>query len=572
MSLFAALTTAVGGLAAQSNAIGNVSDNLANTETTGFKSISTQFESMVTQSTASINDPGGVRATPHYNNDVQGSLVQSSSSTSLAISGQGFFPVRAGVVNADGSTSIGTTPYFTREGDFTLDKNGYLVNGSGYYLTGYDVDTSGNVDASHTGAIMLSALLDNPVATSGISYSANLPSSVPSTIISPFSSSPSTLEVYDSLGGTHSLSFTWRKATDDLQATVTVVNGITLTAKNSGTAGNNYEVTLTDVGATTTARIINTGSGATIATYAGLPDVTTQTAAPAYDLWAALRTVINADATAPISAALPAGTTGAADPAANLAIPLAGGLDINAHPNLWYLDIVVPNGGGVVGPAVQDYTATIPFTFNSTSSPGVQAGTVQTITASGGTGASGTYTVGLTGAAEVTLPLDFSGSGATGTQSVVVGFGNYNSSSNALTQFADANNAVSVSTFDQNGIPRGSFQNLSIDKNGFVSLNYDNGQTRIISQIPLAQFFAQDQLQRVTGGAYLQTLASGAARRSTPGTNGAGTIVGNSLESSNVDIADEFTKLIQAQRVYSANARTITTADNMLQEVISIIR
>ncbi|MFA4846293.1 MAG: flagellar hook-basal body complex protein, partial [Patescibacteria group bacterium] len=89
MSLYAALTVAVGGLAAQSASIGNISDNLANAQTTGFKGIETKFESLVTQSNQFENDPGGVRATPHYTNDVQGNLVQSSSSTSLAISGQG---------------------------------------------------------------------------------------------------------------------------------------------------------------------------------------------------------------------------------------------------------------------------------------------------------------------------------------------------------------------------------------------------------------------------------------------------------------------------------------------------
>ena len=168
--------------------------------------------------------------------------------------------------------------------------------------------------------------------------------------------------------------------------------------------------------------------------------------------------------------------------------------------------------------------------------------------------------------AQVKFTLDFPGAG---TQVVTATFGDYDISK-GLTQFADT--SVSVSSFDQNGIPRGSFQNLSIDKNGFVALNYDNGRTRTIAQIPVVQFFAQDQLQRLTGGAFQQTLASGTARYSAAGTNGAGTIVGNALEGSNVDIATEFTKLITAQRVYSANAKTVTTADGMLQEVINIIR
>ena len=91
-SLFGALTVAVGGLTAQSNAIGNISDDLSNAQTTGFKAIGTDFESLVTDSSATINDPGGVTSIPQYQNDVQGNLVRSGTSTSLAITGQGLFP------------------------------------------------------------------------------------------------------------------------------------------------------------------------------------------------------------------------------------------------------------------------------------------------------------------------------------------------------------------------------------------------------------------------------------------------------------------------------------------------
>ena len=580
MSLFAALTTAVGGLAAQSSAIGNVSDNLANTQTTGFKGISTEFESLVTQSTQFANDPGGVRATPHYENDVQGSLIQSQNSTSLAISGQGYFPVRGGIVNADGTTSIGSTPYYTRAGDFTLDKNGFLVNGAGYYLTGYDVNTSGAVDSSHTSAIMLAALLDNPVATSGINYSANLPATATSTVAQPFTSSPSTLQIFDAVGGTHTLSFMWEKAASDKLATSTTANAVAFAAKVAGTSGNNVTVTLASdplVGGVVVSYTATVTNGTVTEVYHNIDSSLSNAA-----FWTNLATAINSgQAAAGGNPATSASTlitgaaigTGAAAPSNGEVFTLAGGLNSGVNNNLWYLHVSVPGGGGINGGgAVQDYSATIPFTFNSTNGAGITAGTISTITPSTGVGAAGAYTVDAGGAAKIDLPLDFAGSGLTGGQAVAVSFGNYNSSSSALTQFADANNTVSVSSFDQNGIPRGSFQSLAIDKNGFVSLNYDNGQNRIISQIPIVQFFAQDQLQRVSGGAFLQTLSSGTARYSAPGTNGAGTIVANALEGSNVDIANEFTKLIQAQRVYSANARTITTADNMLQEVINIIR
>jgi flagellar hook protein FlgE len=443
-SLFGALTVAVGGLTAQSDSIGNISDDLSNAQTTGFKSIGTEFESLVTDSSASVNDPGGVRATPLYQNDVQGNLVQSSTSTNLAITGQGFFPVEAAVTNADGSTTFTGNTLFTRQGDFTIDKNGFLVNGSGYYLLGYNVDQNGTVDASTTQPIQISALLNNPVSTTSVTYNANLPSNAENNFVS----SPSTIQVYDGLGNTHDASFTWTK----------------------------------------------TGT----------------------DTW-------------------------------SLAVDVAG--------------------GKTAGSTSSDYTTTIPFTFNSNSN----TGTIQKI--SSGNGSSNDYSVidnshAAADLAQVSFALTFPGSAA---QTVTLNFGDYNAA-DGVTQFSDTNSAVSVTSFQQNGLPRGSFSSLSIDQNGFVSLNYNNGSSRIIDQIPIVQFFAQDQLQRVSGGAYEATLASGSPRYSAAGTVGAGTIVGGSLEASNVDIATEFTDMIQAQQIYSANAKTITTVDNMLNTIINTIQ
>ncbi len=551
MSLYAAMQVAVGGLTAQSASIGNISDNLANSQTTGFKAIETRFESLVTQSNQFSNDPGGVRATPYYTNSEQGNLVQSSNATALAISGQGFFPVRPAVVGADGTTTFGNTTYFTRSGDFNLDKSGYLVNGGGYYLTGYAVDLNGVVDTSSADPIRLSDLLDNPVGTSSVDYAANLPSSKDVNFVS----SPSTIQVYDSLGGAHDMTFTWTKtatsewsihivvpdaisdggtpptytdydvtmpfsfndttnagtidsigtASAAVASTAAITNGLDFTALTAGAAGNNIDVTIA-AGSAANLYTVTITNGTTTETYTDLTNL------PANALWTNLDTAI---------AVLPSTLVGA-----------------------------TTNGTGNLDPA----TLTIPATYNLAGGAAAESYTVVNNTAA------------VENKAEVSFSLDFVGAGS---QTVTVDFGTYDMSK-GVTQFDDT--TVSVTTFDQNGIPRGSFQSLSIDANGYVALNYDNGRTRTISQIPVVQFFAQDKLQRVTGGAYEQTLASGSARYSSPGTNGAGTIVGNALEGSNVDIADEFTKLIQAQQVYSANAKTITTTNNMMQEAINIIR
>jgi flagellar hook protein FlgE len=152
---------------------------------------------------------------------------------------------------------------------------------------------------------------------------------------------------------------------------------------------------------------------------------------------------------------------------------------------------------------------------------------------------------------------------------MTLNFGDYNSST-GLTQFSGTD--VSVTSFSQNGLSQGSFNNLSIDKSGNVAINYSNGSTRVIAQIPVVQFYAQDQLQRVTGNAYESTITSGSPRYSTAGTNGAGTLTGSSLESSNVDIATQFTEMIQAQQIYSANSKIITTVNNMLNTIINAVQ
>jgi flagellar hook protein FlgE len=170
---------------------------------------------------------------------------------------------------------------------------------------------------------------------------------------------------------------------------------------------------------------------------------------------------------------------------------------------------------------------------------------------------------------EVNLSSLFGNSGVA--QPLTLNFGTYDGSA-GVTQFSNSNTAVSVSNFSQNGLPQGSFNNLSVDTSGNVSINYSNGTNKVIAQIPVAQFYAQDELQQISGGAYSSTLASGNPRLGAPGLNGAGTLSSSSLEQSNVDISTQFTDLIQAQQVYSANAKVVTTDDSLLQVTLNMIQ
>jgi flagellar hook protein FlgE len=113
---------------------------------------------------------------------------------------------------------------------------------------------------------------------------------------------------------------------------------------------------------------------------------------------------------------------------------------------------------------------------------------------------------------------------------------------------------------------------VRIRDNGDVELQYDNGRSRIYFRVPIAQFNDPSALQREVAQGFTETFDSGAVRIGNAGDNGAGTMRGSALEGSNVDIADEFSKMIVTQRAFSANTRVITTADEMLADIINIKR
>ena len=140
---------------------------------------------------------------------------------------------------------------------------------------------------------------------------------------------------------------------------------------------------------------------------------------------------------------------------------------------------------------------------------------------------------------------------------------------NGLTQFASPTNVAFVL---QNGAEVGELNGVRIDEQGFVIASFTNGEERRLYQLPLATFANPAGLDPRSGNVFSQTERSGEFNLRVAGRGGAGLLATSALEAANVDLADEFTKMIVTQRAYSANSRVITTTNSMLEELIQISR
>jgi flagellar hook protein FlgE len=236
MSLSGALSSAISGLAAQSTALSMISDNISNADTTGYKTTSAMFDDLVTaSSSATAYSSGGVTVSGLANITQQGLLSSTTTATNVAIQGSGFFAVTDALSN--GST------YYTRNGAFTTDSSGYLVN-NGYYLEGWRTDTSGNIvgseSASNLEPVDTEVAATSASASTKTTFDANLPADA--AVGDTYTSS---MTVYDSLGNPASIQVTWDKtASNTWTATLASPTSTSDTSTTTGSITSGSPITL----------------------------------------------------------------------------------------------------------------------------------------------------------------------------------------------------------------------------------------------------------------------------------------------------------------------------------------
>ncbi len=616
MGIFDALTTAVSGLQAQSFALQNISGNIANASTIGYKGIDTTFEDLVADATTpSAQAAGGVTANAQQTITTAGTVSASTVATNMAINGDGFFSVQAPTSVVDNQPVFSGVTDYTRAGDFQVNANGYLVNGAGYYLMGTTVDPkTGNPTGSVPTVLNFSNNFIPAQATTAIQYAANLPT-VPVTEASPNAAAGSItaaggLNAADFgtnnpvVAGTPAVPFgdstvTGAVALNENSPAAAITGTTTLsgaTSTDSLTSSFHAGDTLTVNGKTIT--FVTTGGTSTSAT-GGVIDLTSGTVQDILDAVDKVTGTFGGPDASTITGGAITLHTGTSGTSLSVASSNASAFDALGFTTT---ATAAPTGGGSAGTGFVIGNDVTTFDNESISGGAItvytSAGTpvnvqlrwAKTDSASLGPGHQNTWNLfyqantSATGAqtAWVNAGTNFvfnangnltspAGSGITipnvSVDGQTLGALQFNMSSGALTQFASTGGTATVGTVTQNGFAAGQLQSVAINNNGIVVGTFSNGQNIDLDAVTLSHFNGTNYLQALSGEAYAVTEQSG------PAIAGAsGTISGSSLEGSNTDIADEFTKLIVTQQAYSANTKVITTANDMVQDLLNVLR
>jgi flagellar hook protein FlgE len=190
-----------------------------------------------------------------------------------------------------------------------------------------------------------------------------------------------------------------------------------------------------------------------------------------------------------------------------------------------------------------------------------------------GSGALNFTTDGALGSEAVGAAITVDFAGATAGQAITLDFGQSiaegGTGLGGTTQFGAPS---SISSQSQDGYASGDFAGVAVDGTGLVQGLYTNGEKVAVGQLAIAKFRSNTGLARAGQNLWIETRDSGTAALGTASSGGRGAISASTLESSNVDLAEQFVGLIKHQRSFSANSKTITTADEMLQELINIKR
>ena len=503
------------GMRAQAHQLNTIGYNVANVNTGGFKRIDTQFETILSDNQFQHRDLGGVKPYARATNDVQGRIQQSNNVLDLAIVGQGFFAVQPDLTSADdifytrdGAFEIGiadgqTSSVTADDGSTITVSNGYLVDKNGMYLRGSPIEADGTFSSGAAAPMRVDqfAFINLGQATTQAVLELNLPAEAT------FADTPEsfTFDSFDTNGTGRNITFDFYKTqTDNNWRVETRADNLTSATLSPGS-------TFSQATTATTAFTFdnNNADPANITNTIELRD--TASGLPVSEAFAGL--------------------------AVGDQVTMANATNGTNNSTFTITAINSTRSTITVAETVADETTT--STVSATSTATVtenlvfsQLGTLQSPTEL-------TYTATWDDGATSTFTVDMSG----------------------MTQFDGEFTPFRTS---QDGFAAASLNTVSFNSEGEVVGLFSDGTERAIYKVPLYDFTNPNGLESENGLLFQQTADSGEASAFFADETGQASFQPNAQELSNVDIAFEFTRMIQTQNAYNMNATSFKTIDEML--------
>lgn len=576
MSLFGSLFTGVSGLNAQSQSTAMIANNIANVNTVGFKRSEAAFFSLVTtEGRSSRYSPGTVAVDRIQRVNLQGPIQQTGSGTDAAISGNGMFAVKRDASDLQEFL-------YTRSGSFSEDATGLLRNTAGFVLYAWPLDSEGNLPANQGDLTSLVAAdvaflggLTRPTSSAEIALNLDA-TEVDKDLATALTAPPDFtrgLTVYDTLGSAQVLTLQFTKTygphgtaggvVSNLSATSELVNDLGLTD------GDQFTISV-DGGP---ARIYEINDGGPTS---GTEDVAVETIDDIIDDINAnvpgAQAFLGNDGELVIQRDDFVGGAAQFITIANgVGTPLTGlGLTAGVYASSDINNANYSNGGPLDSPSYSSESfPAFQFLPGDASYNNRGWWQLSIIHPDGSVFTRGLINYNGDGLLNA-LP---DSEGEVDIELNQIDWGNGSEPQNIeldIERFSQFAGNYDVISSDQNGAELGLRTGVEITRDGFVVARFSNGASANLYKVPLITFANENGLTEVSGTAYAENEESGEENLREAGQGGAGFLEPATVESSNVDLADEFAKLIVSQRAFSANTKIINTVDQMTEELLRL--
>ena len=562
------------GLNASSKNLEVIGNNVANANTYGAKVARAEFNDVYAAAlTGAGNTPIGIgtNLSAVAQQFTQGNISPTSNPMDMAINGAGFFQV------SDGAGPVS----YSRNGQFKVDRNGFIVNNNAQRLMGYPADRLGRIQPGQASMIQLPTGGIDPNPTQRVllemNLDARLGSSNPAVVARESAQSSA-----DTLASQASASVTAANTALTAMNAALPVTVLSAAAVAAFTTARNDAATAAAASATAAAaygaadQATSSANAATAQAAANTANTSAQDALiaidavlavdPANPTLIAARTVMQQSAAAASTVAVQANVhvagVGAVPGAA--AGPQIRFDDADTYNNATSLTMYDAKGQEVAVSYYFQKAGTDAWNVYATANRSSVAGTdalpqpIATLRFAG----DGSSLISPIGPVSFNIPKSTNAAGAE-TMAIV----GVELELGGATQYGSA---FGVTDMNQDGFSAGKLTSIAVESNGVISARYSNGQSRPAGQIEIATFRNPQGLQPIGDNAWARSYASGDAVVGVPGDGNLGVLQAGALEESNVDITGELVNMITAQRIYQANAQSIKTIDQVLQTIVNL--